>query len=160
MFQSEKTDNLATTDANFNWMRMMLEASRGHRLVSGGNLTLSLEAGYRHDGGDAEIGGSVVRYTDPAGWLRILTDYLRDVRPLLERHFEVRFETPAGYQAQADFASFKVCFEDQPQRARRICLFTMVLGHSRWLWGRFCVNQNLHTVLRMHIRAFCVFRFK
>lgn len=47
---------------------MTLEASRGHRLASGGNLTFSLEAGYRHDGGDAEIGGGVVRYTDPAGW--------------------------------------------------------------------------------------------
>jgi hypothetical protein len=30
----------------------------------------------------------------------------------------------------------------------------MVLGHSRWLWGRFCATQDLQTVLRCHIDAF------
>ena len=55
---------------------MTLEASRGHRLASGGNLTFSLEDGYRHDGGDAETGGGVelggaVRYTDPASRLAV-----------------------------------------------------------------------------------------
>ncbi|WP_354491881.1 hypothetical protein [Novosphingobium sp. 1529] len=30
----------------------------------------------------------------------------------------------------------------------------MVLGHSRWLWGRFCPNQGLETVMRCHIAAF------
>lgn len=30
----------------------------------------------------------------------------------------------------------------------------MVLGHSRWLWGRFVASQNLHSVLRCHIAAF------
>ncbi len=30
----------------------------------------------------------------------------------------------------------------------------MVLGHSRWLWGRFCASQDLQTVLRCHIEAF------
>ncbi len=30
----------------------------------------------------------------------------------------------------------------------------MVLGHSRWLWGRFVASQNLQSVLRCHIGAF------
>lgn len=30
----------------------------------------------------------------------------------------------------------------------------MVLGHSRWLWGRFCTHQDQGTVLRCHIDAF------
>ena len=30
----------------------------------------------------------------------------------------------------------------------------MVLGHSRWLWGRFCADQDLQTVLRCHVAAF------
>ena len=30
----------------------------------------------------------------------------------------------------------------------------MVLGHSRWLWGRFVASQNLQSVLRCHIAAF------
>jgi hypothetical protein len=33
-------------------------------------------------------------------------------------------------------------------------LFTIILGHSRWLWGRFCATQDLQTVLRCHIDAF------
>ena len=37
---------------------------------------------------------------------------------------------------------------------RIVWLFSMVLGHSRWLWGRFCATQDLRTVLRCHIDAF------
>mgnify|MGYP002152390077 FL=1 len=37
---------------------------------------------------------------------------------------------------------------------RNVWLFTLVLGHSRWLWGRFCGGQDLQTVLRCHIDAF------
>lgn len=37
---------------------------------------------------------------------------------------------------------------------RKVWLFSFVLGNSRWLWGRFCVNQKLETVLRCHVAAF------
>ena len=43
---------------------------------------------------------------------------------------------------------------DEPGVVRKVWLFSMVLGHSRWPWGRFCSNQNLQTVLRSHIAAF------
>ena len=82
--------------------------------------------------------------------------------------FERRFETPAGCQAQVDFAQFRVEFTDG-EEDRRSCqwpdrlangiirivwLFTMVLGHSRWLWGRYFATQDLQTVMRCHIDAF------
>ena len=87
------------------------------------------------------------------GYSRV-TDYLRAVRPARERPFERRFETPPGRQAQVDFAQFKVVFENEPGAVRVVWLFSMVLGHSRWLWGRFCAAQDLQTVLRCHIDAF------
>jgi len=83
-----------------------------------------------------------------------VTDYLRDVRPAELTGFERRFETPPGRQAQVDFAEFQTVFTDEPGVVRKVWLFSMVLGHSRWLWGRFCSNQNLQTVLRSHITAF------
>ncbi|SNT76941.1 Transposase [Paracoccus seriniphilus] len=83
-----------------------------------------------------------------------LTEYLRLIRPAVPRQFERRFETAAGKQAQVDFAEFQVEFICEPGVIRKVWLFSMVLGHSRWLWGRFCPNQTLGTVMRCHIAAF------
>ncbi len=88
------------------------------------------------------------------GGYTAVTDFLRDVRPSREVQFERRFETPPGKQAQADFAEFTVEFTDEPGVIRKVWLFSMVLGHSRWLWGRFVASQNLQSVLRCHIAAF------
>ena len=89
----------------------------------------------------------------PGGYSAV-TDFLREARPPAQAGFERRFETPPGRQAQADFAHFKAVFDDEPGQVRTVWLFSMVLGHSRWLWGRFCASQNLQTVLRCHIAAF------
>lgn len=89
-----------------------------------------------------------------AGGYTAVTDYLREVRPARVKPFERRFETPAGRQGQVDFAQFRVEFTDEPGVVRIVWLFTMVLGHSRWLWGRFCATQDLQTVMRCHIDAF------
>jgi hypothetical protein len=59
-----------------------------------------------------------------------------------------------GQQAQVDFAYFKVVFEDEPEQPRIVWLFSMVLGHSRYLFARFCLHQDLQTLLRLHIEAF------
>lgn len=45
-------------------------------------------------------------------------------------------------------------FADKPGVVRKVWLFSLVLGHSRWLWGRFVASQNLQSVLRCHITAF------
>ena len=83
-----------------------------------------------------------------------LTEYLREIRPPATKAFERRFETAAGAQAQVDFAEFQTVFTSEPGVVRKVWLFGMVLGHSRWLWGRFCPNQGMETVLRCHIAAF------
>lgn len=95
-----------------------------------------------------------IRVRGYTGGYTILREHVNTIRPAAEQVFEVRFETPPGEQAQVDFACFTVRFNEAPQAARRIWLFSMVLGHSRYLWGRFCEHQKLDTVLRMHVLAF------
>ena len=97
-----------------------------------------------------------VRDLGYAGCYSRLNDYLRTVRPTPRKLFERRFETPPGRQAQVDFAQFRTVFTDEPDEVRIVWLFTLILGHSRWLWGRFCSSQDLQTVMRCHIEAFDV----
>jgi transposase len=68
--------------------------------------------------------------------------------------FEVRFETPAGQQAQVDFARFVTVFADDPGVTRIVWLFSLVLGHSRFIFARFVMHQDLQTLLRCHMQAF------
>ena len=95
-----------------------------------------------------------VRERGYAGGVTQLNDFLRAVRPPVVAPFEVRFETPAGCQAQVDFAHFMVEFTEQPGLQHRVWLFAMVLGHSRYLWGQYVLHQDLGTVLRCHMLAF------
>ena len=88
------------------------------------------------------------------GGYTILTEFLRDIRPAAAPEFEVRFETPPGRQAQVDFAHFRTVFTDEPGAERIIWLFSLVLGHSRMLWGRFVLHQDLPTLLRCQAAAF------
>ena len=87
------------------------------------------------------------------GGYSILTDFLRDIRPIEPAPFEVRFETPPGRQAQVDFAHFRTVFTDQPGTERILWLFSLVLGHSRMLWARFVPHQDLSTLLRCQAAA-------
>ena len=48
------------------------------------------------------------------GGYTVVKDFLRQVRPRAAAGFEVRFETPPGYQAQVDFAHFRTVFTDAP----------------------------------------------
>ena len=52
------------------------------------------------------------------GGYSILTDLLREIRPIEPAPFEVRFETPPGRQAQVDFAHFRTVFTDEPGTER------------------------------------------
>ena len=88
------------------------------------------------------------------GGYTAVTDFLRAVRPATVSAFERRFETPPGRQAQVDFAYFRTTFTDEPSTPRVVWLFSLVLGHSRMLWGRFVAHQDLDTVLRCHTAAF------
>jgi transposase len=95
-----------------------------------------------------------VRAMGYEGSYSTLKPFLREVRPPIRTQFERRFETPPGKQAQVDFAEFTVEFTDEPGVTRKVWLFSMVLGHSRWLWGRFVASQNLQSVMRCHVAAF------
>jgi transposase len=83
-----------------------------------------------------------------------VTDALRELRPPAPVSFERRFETPPGQQAQVDFAHFQVAFAGEPGLTRTVWLFSLVLGHSRRIWARFVLQQDLQAVLRCHLAAF------
>lgn len=80
--------------------------------------------------------------------------FVCQVRPPDQTGYEHRFETPAGKQAQVDFAQFKVQFTREPTRMRIVWLFSLVLGFSRLLFCRFVLRQDLATVVRCHLAAF------
>ena len=81
--------------------------------------------------------------------------HLAVIRPQAgPKPYEVRFETPPGVQAQVDFARFVVEFTDDPGNRRIVWLFSLVLGHSRFLFARYVLHQDLQTLLRCHIQAF------
>ena len=95
-----------------------------------------------------------IRQLGYTGGYSLVTDYLRQVRPPASHAFEQRFETPAGKQAQVDFAQFKVCFGCEPGQQRIVWLFSMVLGYSRYMYCRFVWRQTLDEVVRCHMAAF------
>jgi transposase len=80
--------------------------------------------------------------------------FVAAIRPNQPKPFEVRFETPAGQQAQVDFARFETTFTDEPGLTRIVWLFSLVLGHSRYIFARFVMHQDLQTLLRCHMQAF------
>jgi transposase len=95
-----------------------------------------------------------IRALGYVGGETVVKDAVRGLRPPKPQVFEVRFETAPGRQAQVDFARFTTGFAAEPGVTRIVWLFSMVLGHSRFLWARFTLQQDLQTVLRMHMAAF------
>lgn len=89
-----------------------------------------------------------------AGGYTAVKDVVRELRPTPASGFETRFETPPGRQAQVDFAHFRTEFDDHPGSEHVVWLFSLVLGHSRMLWGRFVPHQDLPTLLRCQAAAF------
>jgi len=89
-----------------------------------------------------------------AGGYTAVKDFLREARPSAPAGFEVRFETAPGRQAPVDFAHFRTVFADEPGVEHVVWLFSLVLGRSRMLWGRFVPQQDLQTLLRCHAAAF------
>jgi transposase len=65
-----------------------------------------------------------------------LKAFVRRVRPLPAPEPVIRFETPAGHQAQVDFARFRFAW------GIRYALL-VVLGYSRLLWCRFYPRQDM-----------------
>jgi len=81
-----------------------------------------------------------IRAAGYAGSYTQLKDFVRQVRPAPPAEPVIRFETPAGRQAQVDFARFSF-----PWGVRYALL--VVLGYSRLLWCRFYVRQDMRTLI-------------
>lgn len=89
------------------------------------------------------------------GGYSTVRDTVRALRPAGGgSSFALRFETPPGQQAQVDFAQFRVRFTSAPDSVQIVWLFSMVLGFSRLIWGRFAQRQTMQTVLACHRAAF------
>ena len=69
-----------------------------------------------------------------------LKEFVRQVRPAPPAEAIIRFETPAGRQAQVDFAEFRFPW------GKRYALL-VVLGYSRLLWCRFYQRQDMRTLI-------------
>lgn len=92
------------------------------------------------------------------GSIIIVRRYLRSLRPAAERKkkLTVRFETPPGKQAQADWA-YCGRFPDMLGRTIPIYVFVMVLSYSRMLFVRFTTSMKLPELVRSHLEAFAFF---
>jgi transposase len=70
-----------------------------------------------------------------------------------QRRLTVRFETPPGHQAQADWA-YAGKLDDARGQPRAVYIFTFVLGYSRMLFVRFTTSMNLASLIDCHQQAF------
>ena len=92
------------------------------------------------------------------GGYSMVRDEVRALRPAGSgKGFAVRFETLPGEQAQVDFAQVRVSFAAEPGVVHIVWLFSMVLGYSRLIWGRFVDRQTMQTVLACHKGPFEAF---
>jgi transposase len=88
------------------------------------------------------------------GSLRILQDYLKRIRHKPKEVF-LRIETPAGDEAQCDWANCGSLKIDGI--TRRLSAFVMVLSYSRLMYVEFTLSQCLEDFIQCHINAFQFF---
>jgi transposase len=91
-----------------------------------------------------------IRAAGYVGGYTQLKAFVRRVRPTPPAEPVVRFETPAGRQAQVDFARFRFAW------GVRYALL-VVLGYSRLLWCRFYPRQDMATLIDGLEEAFVYF---
>jgi transposase len=91
-----------------------------------------------------------IRAAGFAGSYTQLKAFVRQIRPAPPAVPVIRFETPAGRQAQVDFARFAF-----PWGVRYALL--VVLGYSRLLWCRFGPRQDMRTLIEGLEEAFRYF---
>jgi len=93
-----------------------------------------------------------------AGGIDTLRRYLRalDAPRRAQAAATVRFETPPGEQAQADWASCGQ-YTDEAGAVRKVYAFIMVLSYSRYLYVEFTTRMGVEELIRCHQRAFAYF---
>jgi transposase len=89
------------------------------------------------------------------GSISTLRRYLHDLRPeqARQRKLTVRFETPPGKQAQADWG-YCGRFTDAQGHLVPVYAFVVVLGFSRMLYVEFTSSMHLPVLIRCHMQAF------
>ena len=91
-----------------------------------------------------------IRAAGYAGGYTQIKEYVRQIRPRPIEEAVRRFETPAGFQGQVDYASFNLPW------GRRYALVE-VLGNSRLLWLRFFPRQSMQSLFSGLESAFSAF---
>jgi len=91
-----------------------------------------------------------IRAAGYAGGYTQVKEYVRQMRPKPPADPVVRFETPAGLQAQVDFAEFRLPW------GKRFALL-VVLGYSRLLWLQFYSRQSMAVLMHGLEQAFAAF---
>jgi transposase len=91
-----------------------------------------------------------IRAAGYTGGYSQLKTFVQRVRPTPPPEPVIRFETPAGRQAQVDFARFRFAW------GIRYALL-VVLGYSRLLWCRFYARQDMATLMDGLEDAFLAF---
>lgn len=94
-------------------------------------------------------------YTGSVWTVRRFVESLRPERQRLAR-LTVRFETPPGRQAQADWG-YCGRFKDAAGTLVPVYVFVMVLGFSRMLYAEFTRSMRATWLLRCHLNAFDFF---
>lgn len=83
---------------------------------------------------------------------RTLQRFVKSVRPAPRREAFLRLDPLIGEQAQIDWAH--VGSVPVPGGgSRSLWLFVMVLSWSRAMWGEFCFDTTVHSLLRSLVRA-------
>ena len=77
-----------------------------------------------------------------------ITDLLKSLNLFSGQPLRCGSRRRRAVRAQVDFAHFRTVFTDEPDVERVVWLFSLMLGHSRMLWGRFVPQQDMQTVLR------------
>lgn len=92
------------------------------------------------------------------GSVRTLRRFVMKLDPTgrWDKRKTVRFETPPGKQAQADWA-YCGRFADTTGKMVPVYVFVMVLGWSRMMYVEFTTSMRLPVLIRCHLAAFRFF---
>lgn len=87
-----------------------------------------------------------------SGGITILKEYMHSIREEFTRDVVDRFETEPGRQAQVDWAECR--FIRHQGGRKKLHLFVLVLGYSRYLWAEFTTSTRRPELLRLMEKAF------
>lgn len=89
------------------------------------------------------------------GSVIILRRFIRTLRAEVQakKKATVRFETPAGHQAQVDWA-YCGQFKNPEGQMVKVYAFVMILGFSRMVYSCFVTSMDLATLINCHKAAF------